>query len=114
MARIVWTEPALSDLDAIADYIALDDPAAAKLLVRRVFRHVEQLARHPRSGSKPPEIRGWRYRQIIEAPCRILYRHDDAHVYILYVMRSERRLRPRILSSRSRNVAPKCRSSRSG
>lgn len=27
MAEVVWAEPALSDLDAIADYIALDNPA---------------------------------------------------------------------------------------
>jgi hypothetical protein len=26
MAKVVWTEPALSDLDAIADYTALDNP----------------------------------------------------------------------------------------
>jgi plasmid stabilization system protein ParE len=26
MAETIWTEPALSDLDAIADYIALDKP----------------------------------------------------------------------------------------
>ena len=102
MAEIIWTEPALADLDAIADYIALDDPEAAKELVRRVFRHVEQLASHPKSGPKPPELRGWRYRQIIEAPCRIFYRYDATGVYILYVMRGERLLRPRVLSSRSR------------
>ena len=102
MAAIVWTGPALADLDAIADYIALDDPEAAKQLVRRVFRHVEQLASHPRSGPKPPELRGWRYRQIIEAPCRIFYRYDAAGVYILFVMRGERLLRPRVLSSRSK------------
>lgn len=29
MARLVWTEPALADLQAIAEYIALDNPAAA-------------------------------------------------------------------------------------
>ena len=29
MAEIIWTEPALADLDAIADYIALDKPDAA-------------------------------------------------------------------------------------
>jgi len=40
MAEIVWTEPALSDLDASADYIALDNPIAAAALVQRVFyRH---------------------------------------------------------------------------
>ena len=102
MAEIIWTEPALADLDAIADYIALDDPEAAKELVRRVFRHVEQLASHPKSGPKPPELRGWRYRQIIEAPCRIFYRYDATGVYILYVMRGERLLRPRVLSSRGK------------
>ena len=102
MAEVVWTEPALSDLDAIADYIALDDPEAARELIRRVFTHVEQLAHHPKSGSKPPELRGWRYRQISEAPCRIFYRHDNARVYILYVMRGEQRLRPRILSARGK------------
>jgi plasmid stabilization system protein ParE len=94
MARVVWTEPALADLDAIADYVALDDPDAAEQLVQRVFRHVEQLARHPQSGSKPPELEGWRYRQIIEAPCRIFYRYDATRVYILYLMRGERVLRP--------------------
>jgi plasmid stabilization system protein ParE len=40
MARVIWTEPALSDLDGIADYIALEDPAAAKRLVRKVFLRV--------------------------------------------------------------------------
>ena len=100
MAQVVWTEPALADLDAIADYIALDDPDAAKQLVRRVFRHVEQLARHPKSGSKPPELRGWRYRQIVEPPCRILYRYDATRVYVLYLMRGERVLRPSVVSSR--------------
>jgi toxin ParE1/3/4 len=103
MAEVVWTEPALSDLDAIADYIALDNPDAAKQFVQRVFRHVEQLAQHPKSGSKPSELKGWRYRQIIEPPCRIFYRQDRSRVFILYVMRSERLLRRRILSSRTKH-----------
>jgi plasmid stabilization system protein ParE len=100
MAEIIWTEPALSDLDAIADYIALENPDAAKALVQRVFAHVAQLAEHPRSGSKPQELKGWRYRQIVEPPCRIFYREEGARVYILYVMRSERLLRPSLLSGR--------------
>ena len=103
MAQVVWTEPAPSDLEAIADYIALDDPTAAQQLVRRVFAHVEQLARHPKSGSKPKELKGWRYRQIVEGPCRIFYRHDGDRVFVLFVMRGERLLRPRVLSSRSKN-----------
>jgi len=100
MAEVIWTEPALSDLDAIADYIALENPDAARALVQRVFHHVGQLIDHPRRGSKPPELRGWRYRQIVEPPCRVFYREDADRVFILYVMRAERLLRPELLRSR--------------
>jgi toxin ParE1/3/4 len=93
MAEVVWTEPALQDLDAIADYIALDKPEAARQLVQRLFRHVEQLAKHPESGSRPPELRESRYRQIIEPPCRVFYRQDGKRVFILHVMRGEMQLR---------------------
>jgi toxin ParE1/3/4 len=102
MAELIWTEPALHDLDAIADYIALDNPEAARDLVRRIFRHVEQLQRHPKSGSVPKELRGMKYRQIVEPPCRIFYRIIKNRVVILHVMRGEMRLRPAILRSRAK------------
>lgn len=94
MAQVIWTEPALSDLDAIGDYIALQNPEAATLLVARIFEHADQLEAHPESGSKPVELKRSRYRQIIEPLCRILYRYDGKSVFILHVMRSERLLRP--------------------
>jgi toxin ParE1/3/4 len=99
MARVIWTEPALSDLDGIADYIALDDPAAAKRLVQKVFRRVEQLIDHPGSGSIPPELHKLNnYRQLVEPPCRVFYRlsGEDA-VYIIHVMRREMLLKRRNL-----------------
>ena len=101
MAALIWTEPAVQDLDAIADYVALDKPDAARLLVARIFQHVEQLAAHPESGSIPPELRrsSKRYRQIVEPPCRIFYRYDrrSKQVFILHVMRGEMRLQKRQL-----------------
>lgn len=100
MAEVIWTEPALADLDAIADYIALDKPDAAAALVKRVFAHIEHLQSYPQSGSRPPELKRSRYRQIVEPPCRVLYRHDGERVYILYVMRSERLLRPSKIAGR--------------
>ncbi len=102
MAEIVWTEPALTDLDAIADYIALENPEAASQLVRRVFEHVGQLAAFPESGSKPAELKKSRYRQIVEPPCRVFYRYDGERVFVLYVMRSERLLRKGRLAGRER------------
>jgi len=102
MAEVVWTEPALSDLDAIADYIALENPAAAAELVRRVLKHVGQLADHPLSGPELPELPGWRYRQIIEPPCRVIYRCEKQMVYVLHVVRAERLLQ----AARFRSTPP--------
>lgn len=94
MAEITWSEPALADLEAIADYIALENPAAAAELVRRILDHVDQLSHHPDSGSRPSELKRTRYRQIVEPPCRVFYRHDRGKVFILHVMRTEQLLRP--------------------
>ena len=100
MARIVWTEPALIDLDSIAEYIALDKPSAARNLVEQVFARVELLEHSPKSGRVPPELKRSRYREIIVGPCRIFYRPTQDLIYVLYIMRSERTLRNYILSER--------------
>ncbi len=104
MVEVIWAEPALNDLDAIADYIALDNPEAARKLVRRIFEHVDRLESHPKLGSKPQELKGWRYRQIVEPPCRIFYREDSGRILILHVMRSERLLSPDLLQDREQGA----------
>ena len=104
MVEIIWSEPALSDLDAVADYIALENPVAAAELVRRIFGHIEQLANHPESGSRPQELKRSRYRQIVEPPCRVFYRYDGHRVFILHVMRSERLLRKKQLTARAKQA----------
>ena len=94
MAQIVWTEPAVADLEAIADYIAIENLTAARALVQRIVQHVGQLTDHPESGSRPKELGSrTRYRQIVEPPCRIFYRFDGKQVFALHVMRTERLLR---------------------
>ena len=104
MAQIIWSEPALADLDAIADYIALENPVAASELVKRIFDHVDQLTDQPDSGSRPQELGRSRYRQIVEPLCRVFYRHDGHKVFILHVMRSERLLRKKQLAARARQA----------
>ena len=93
MASIIWTEPALHDLDEIADYISLDKPVAATRFVQRVFERIEQLATHPMSGSVPAELKGTQYRQLVIPPVRIFYRAQNDAVYIVYIMRGERLFR---------------------
>ena len=102
MARLIWTEPALSDLEAVADYIALDNPAAACGLVERVFASVERLERFPTSGKRLPELPRSPYRELVVTPCRVFYRVEGDAVYLLHVMRAERLLRRFLLKERNR------------
>ncbi len=100
MARLIWTEPALRDLEAIAEYIALDKPDAARRYVQRVFEAVERLVRFPTSGAIPPEIAHLPYRQVVVPPCRVFYRTEGPDILIVFVMRSEQRLRESALTDR--------------
>lgn len=101
MAQVIWTEPALEDINEIAEYIALDNPIAAKDLVRKLFGSVKRLKDFPESGRKPPEFDDLRYRELVVGPCRVFYRIDGTTIFVLYVMRSERALRNFILEDRS-------------
>ena len=102
MARLIWTEPALSDLEAVADYIALDNPAAACRVVERVFESVERLERFPNSGKRPLELPRTPYRELVVAPCRVFYRVEGDAVFVLHIMRAERLLRRFLLEERSK------------
>ncbi len=105
MAQIIWTEPALSDLNEIAEYIALDNFTAAQSLVSKVFKKTERLKEFPKSGRVPPKLKESRYREVIVGPCRILYRTEKTKIYILYVMRGERHLRNYLIEERAKNIS---------
>ena len=102
MAQLIWTGPALLDIEEIAEYIALDNFGAAQKLVQKIFSGVERLEQYPNSGRRPPELKRTVYREILIGPCRIFYRVDNDKVYILYVMRGERKLRKYLLDERSK------------
>ena len=93
MARIIWSDPAIHDLDAIADYIALEKGAAARRLVQRVLAAVERLQKFPRMGSRPNEPMGLPYGQLIVSPCRVFYRVEKKVIYIVHVLRGEQLVR---------------------
>lgn len=99
MAEVVWTEPALQELDAIAEYIALDNPAAASNFVQKVFDKTERLADFPQSRRMPPELPDSVYREVVVPPCRVFYREEEKRVLVFYVMREERQLRAYMLGS---------------
>ena len=90
MVKIVWTEPALEELEGIAEYIAISNYNAASSLVARIFVSVERLSEFPESGRLPQELPYLTYREVIVNPCRVFYKFEQDNVYILHVLRQER------------------------
>lgn len=90
MAKIVWTEPALTDLDAIGDYIALDNYEAARRLIQKVFERIDLLKQNPMIGRPPPELHKTPYRRISVNPIQIYYRVTKEQVIIIHLSRAER------------------------
>ncbi|WP_233079060.1 type II toxin-antitoxin system RelE/ParE family toxin [Rheinheimera soli] len=99
MAEVIWTEPALQELDSIAEYIALDNTAATTALVKEVFNKAGRLETFPKSVPIPPELPDSVYRELVVPPCRIFYREDEQRVLVLSVMREERQLRAFMLGN---------------
>lgn len=99
MVEIIWSNPALDQLNEIAEYIALDKPEAASSLVQKVFATVDRLEQFPQSGHMPPEAPNSIYRELYVKPCRIFYRQEDDAVLIIHVMREEMQLRRFLLEA---------------
>eukprot|EP00481_Brizalina_sp_1-RS-2013_P000229 TRINITY_DN10623_c0_g1_i1.p1 TRINITY_DN10623_c0_g1~~TRINITY_DN10623_c0_g1_i1.p1 ORF type:complete len:105 (+),score=10.09 TRINITY_DN10623_c0_g1_i1:23-316(+) len=94
MAEVIWSEPALSDLNDIAEYIALENLVAAKTTRSKTSStKVERIVDFPESGRLPPELDHLNYREVVVNPCRVFYKQEGDKVYILFVMRAERDLR---------------------
>lgn len=98
MAEIVWTAPALNELDAIAEYISISNTKAAEKLVSTIFAKIDRLETHPESGKVPSELPALNYREIVVKPCRIFYKIESETVFILHVMRQEQELRRFLLT----------------
>ncbi len=92
MAKIIWTQTALDDTNAIAEYISLDSFFYANQFVERIFLAANKLERYPEIGKIVPELLAHKYREIIFKKYRIIYRIDSSDVYIISVHHSSRLL----------------------
>ena len=89
--RVRWLRKALRNLDDEATYIAADDTAAARLVVKRVLAAVAMLAKQPGLG-RPGRVPGTR--ELIVAKTRYIvpYPVRGETVEVLRVFHTSRRL----------------------
>ncbi len=92
MVKLEWTEQALKDVDAIAEYISLDSLFYAKTFTQKIFNAIERLELFPKSGRIVPEINNKNIREIILGNYRIIYRIKLNLVEIISVYHSSRLL----------------------
>ena len=92
MARIIWSTPALAQLEAIVTAIEVDKPLVAQAVMGSIWTEVEKLATFQKLGRAIPEFRRPGYRQLWVRPCWIYYRASDEEVIILHIRRAEKML----------------------
>ena len=90
---IRFAESAVQDLEAIKCWYAEQAvPEVGDRLVAEIVDRIEALRDHPEMGRMVPEFRQAFLRELIQAPFRIVYRHEQGTIRIIRVWRSERQL----------------------
>jgi toxin ParE1/3/4 len=81
LIRVLWTEPALLDLQAIRDYIAQFNPSAAEKVAVEILETADMLCVFPDRGRPVP---GTMLREMMSSyPYIIRYRASGEEVVIL-------------------------------
>ena len=87
-----WTERAANDLIAIGEYIAADNPTAARAWVEKLRQRAVKASKMPRTGRVVPEIARADVREVFQRTYRIVYRVVDRGIVVLTVFQGHRLL----------------------
>jgi addiction module RelE/StbE family toxin len=92
MKKLIWTEPALGDLQAIFDYISKDSEYYASVFVNEIIDSAEKLIDFPNMGRMVPEYQQNDIREIIVQSYRVIYQLIQNQILILTVIHGRREL----------------------
>lgn len=84
--KIVWSEPSVSDLKNIRDYIAKDSPCYASIFIEKVITVVEKLVDFPLLGRIVPECNDKHIRELLYQHYRIIYKITNKAIIVLTVI----------------------------
>ena len=86
---ILWAGVAENDLKGIIEYIAIDSPADALRIFKKIKQKASSLYTLPERGRIVPELQEQGillYREWVVPPWRIVYRISEMRVYVLSVL----------------------------
>ena len=83
--RVKWTRKALINLDDAVEYIARDNPTAARKVALRIWDGSQMLALQPNLG-RPGRVQNTRELVISDLPYILPYSQKGNTIYILRVM----------------------------
>ena len=89
--RLRWLRQALRNLDDEANFIAADDPVAARLVVKRVLDGVAMLPAQPGLG-RPGRVAGTRELVVLKTRYLVPYRVRGDVIEVLRMFHTSRRL----------------------
>jgi toxin ParE1/3/4 len=92
MAKIIWTNNALQDIEEIAVFIERDSPYYAKVTIQGIFNYTKILTDQPRLGRMVPEVGHEDLRELIRGNYRIIYKVSLEKIYIVTIHHSSRDL----------------------
>jgi len=90
---IVWSDPAVDDLEAAVEFIAKDSDAYARSLAQLAVDAAESLRTFPNRGHRLPDPKLARYRELIIGSYRLVYLVQKNRVLIVAVLHGHRALR---------------------
>lgn len=93
---VVFATAAHTDVAAIVEYyLSIGEVATATRANASIDRAIDSLVTMPSRGRVVPELRKRgisRYREVLAAPFRIIYRVNDRHVHVLAIVDHRRDL----------------------
>lgn len=81
-----WTEHAVSQLGAIAEYISIVSPIYAEQTVDRIVLRLRRAQEFPASGRRVFEASTLDVRELLEFPYRLIYRADGETIEVLAIV----------------------------
>jgi len=89
--KVVYTEDALKDLDAIADWLIIHYPRVAPAVGRRIRSIVAHITRWPKSSRRSAKRLGVHVAPLGRYPYKIFYRINGDTVEILHIHHAARK-----------------------